>query len=1091
MKADEATTSGVQDPSSSTSSASGSGNHPVPAMAPSLGPEDALEPTPPRRGAGMLYGLALLLSAAWLGVCAWYIGRTMGWPALPDVAPEVFGGLAAGALVPVAVLWLVVSTIERGTALRHEARLLREHLARLTYPDAAARARVGQVTEALKAQADDLTAASRRAVERAEAARAMLSEENRALERVSGAVGGKATDAANSLKEQVAALEDILGRVESVGKRLSDGLAKHTGAVDGATTKAEEAGVRLFEVLDNQTKVLDTLTQNTTGRVEALEHLVERQEGVASRAEQAGKTLREAAEILAGSTTETLTSLADGADRVETAVSRLDDHAVRARDNVAAAAKSLDEAADGVLKRAEDAGRALDGAKAGMAAAADEAAARIDGVTGKAEGYAQSVNDMAGAVTERLETVGSTALERVRALGIATDNIGARAREASEDVRSQADLLEQTAVRVQRQTGGIRGSLEKQVEAVDAVVARLNERLTAGEAALSEQAKALDGATAEALARLESITGGVKAATEETDAVIIRATAAAENVEARTKAIATVAEDARDRLTALTEDLRKAGAEIEETAGGADMRLAGLNQTFIDRARKIVAALDTALDEVVSNAEQRGETVGARFGQRAEELDAAVAQAVAQVEERLWSAGKAMETQAAALNEVVDQAAQQAEGRIAALNTAVTRRAAGLLAPIDEAARGVEARLSTVGEGMEAKAADLAALIDRTAGSAEDRVAILVAALRERGEGLAQPVDEAAHRVEARMDALGMDLGKRTRFLTEQIERATGDCETRVGDLAQRLAGNVNALTDSADRAADALAATDAGVRERAEMLAQITDGALQHIGELAHTLDVTGNRLHDIVVNGSTAVGESAEALDNAVATYREHTGRIAEEMRLASEDFRVRFRDIGRTSEEAMEKVSAALEEMRSQTDGLSRASDRLTDQTERAGTLFERRAETLNHVADRAEEKLRALEASRDQADLQRFLNSAVFIIERLQSVAVDVTRLFSPTVDEELWQRYYRGDTSAFLRHAARTLTRKQAGQIRELYGENAEFREYVNRYITEYESLLRTARHTDRAEVLAATLTSADMGKLYLVLARAVGRPMEG
>ncbi|MCA1941801.1 MAG: hypothetical protein LDL26_12470, partial [Caenispirillum bisanense] len=434
---------------------------------------------------------------------------------------------------------------------------------------------------------------------------------------------------------------------------------------------------------------------------------------------------------------------------------------------------------------------------------------------------------------------------------------------------------------------------------------------------------------------------------------------------------------------------------------------------------------------------------------------------------------------------------QQAEQRFSVLSAHVAKRATGLLVPVDEAARAVEARLSGVGDGLEAKAAELAQVVDQSAGTAEQRVAALIAALEGQSAALGAPVEAAAAGIERRMEALGMDLGKRTRFLAEQVDKVAGDAEERLLTAATSLGGSVSSLAQAAEHAADTLAATDNGVRERAEVLAQITDAALAHIGDLAGSIDQTARRLHDVVVNGSTAVGETAEALDNTIATYRDQTKAIADEMRLASEDFRVRFRDLGRTSEEAMEKVTTALEFMRTQADSLAAAGDRLSDQTSRAGTAFETKAETLSRMADRAEEKLRLLEAQRDAADLQRFLNGAVFIIERLQSIAVDITRLFSPTVDEDLWQRYYRGDTSAFLRHAARALTRRQAGQIRELYEANGDFRDYVNRYLSEYETLLRASRQTDRAEVLAATLTSADMGKLYLVLARAVGRQLEG
>ncbi|SOD97195.1 hypothetical protein SAMN05421508_106319 [Caenispirillum bisanense] len=1085
MMPDEAKTSGAQTPSPSASVT------PLPAAAAAV-PASVDDLPPPARGGGRwLTAVALVLTALWLGWCGWYVTETIGWVRVPTLAPEVFGGLASGALVPVALLWMVVAVLDRGRAMRREAELLREHLARLTYPDGAAKERVTAVTAALRQQVDLLNAASRQAVERAETARAVLAEEARELGRITGRVDSEAGGAAEALKGQITALEALVTRAEAVGKALAGQVEDQAAKLDGTLGKVEDGGNRLAEVIAGQRKAMDELSEQTTARVSALESLAEREEQAVERAERAGAALREASDALTRSTGETVATLTESAGRMETSAARVGELAQQAKGDVAAVADALDGVAKQALDRTDLALKALGQARDGMTGAAESAVERLGGVEEKTRAYSDSIGGMARDLTAHLEKAGATALERVRALGIATDNIGARAKEAAEDVRAQTDMLEQTAVRVQRQTGSLRGGLEKQVQDVDAVIARLSEQIEGGQKALQGQVETLQAAAGDALERLAKLTEGVQGSARESDAAMARAAEAAAAFEQRLGALMTAAGDTQARLTAIADGLAAAREQVETAAAGADERLSGLSGVFIERARKIVAALDKALDEVVGNAEQRADTLSDAFARKAEEAKAAVDGAVGAAEARLIAAGDAIRGQADTLSTLVEQSSQQAEQRFSVLSAHVAKRATGLLVPVDEAARAVEARLSGVGDGLEAKAAELAQVVDQSAGTAEQRVAALIAALEGQSAALGAPVEAAAAGIERRMEALGMDLGKRTRFLAEQVDKVAGDAEERLLTAATSLGGSVSSLAQAAEHAADALAATDNGVRERAEVLAQITDAALAHIGDLAGSIDQTARRLHDVVVNGSTAVGETAEALDNTIATYRDQTKAIADEMRLASEDFRVRFRDLGRTSDEAMEKVTAALEFMRTQADSLAAAGDRLSDQTSRAGSAFETKADTLARMADRAEEKLRLLEAQRDAADLQRFLNGAVFIIERLQSIAVDITRLFSPTVDEDLWQRYYRGDTSAFLRHAARALTRRQAGQIRELYEANGDFRDYVNRYLSEYETLLRASRQTDRAEVLAATLTSADMGKLYLVLARAVGRQLEG
>ena len=70
---------------------------------------------------------------------------------------------------------------------------------------------------------------------------------------------------------------------------------------------------------------------------------------------------------------------------------------------------------------------------------------------------------------------------------------------------------------------------------------------------------------------------------------------------------------------------------------------------------------------------------------------------------------------------------------------------------------------------------------------------------------------------------------------------------------------------------------------------------------------------------------------------------------------------------------------------------------------------------------------------------------------------------------------------------RLLENTEAREIAELYDADRDFRDHVNRYIHDFESMLRTMLSTRDGHALSVTMLSSDMGKLYVVLAQALER----
>ncbi len=144
-------------------------------------------------------------------------------------------------------------------------------------------------------------------------------------------------------------------------------------------------------------------------------------------------------------------------------------------------------------------------------------------------------------------------------------------------------------------------------------------------------------------------------------------------------------------------------------------------------------------------------------------------------------------------------------------------------------------------------------------------------------------------------------------------------------------------------------------------------------------------------------------------------------------------------------------------------------------------------VNELAANLESRVAlARQRAEEQVDGD-FSRRVALITESLNSNAIDIARALSADVSDTAWTSYLRGDRGIFTRRAVRLLEPAEARDVAELYDNNGDFREHVNRYIHDFEGMLRTMLSTRDGHAIGVTLLSSDMGKLYVALAQAIER----
>ncbi|WP_375288357.1 hypothetical protein [Sphingomonas sp.] len=610
---------------------------------------------------------------------------------------------------------------------------------------------------------------------------------------------------------------------------------------------------------------------------------------------------------------------------------------------------------------------------------------------------------------------------------------------------------------------------------------------------LSEQARALTALGDAAAARLETIGQTLAAGIVET--------------EARTLALGRAADTAADKMAVMLATLPRAQDEIRSL--GERLEQIGLG------AGEQAAALDTQL---------------AALGERGREAEAIAGTSAQKLAAHITRMDASSEAAAAKLDTVAKAVAEEIDALLGRTADAVDESRKGIAAQGDAMLAMVRANQAALDTSARESAEALAERIEIVELVIE-RVTTRLEGQRQAGEALVREMEGWIERTEGRFDKLHTEGEQRAGAIAQSLDGLTGSADS----LAQAIAGGNGAALTAISTAETLLIALDSAAREMDETLAGAVtrlDGRLE--GARARLGTIKPELLALVAASESTS--DAVEAVAAAVATQRRDAEVVAERLSNGLAEGRdaaaglqgvvQQLRDeIEAVSETAASRLVEALLRVReTAATAADQARDTLAQVIPEAAHAIEaeaavalRRAagrgldEQIAKVADvagtavgaatraasqleaqiaRIGETSAALEAKVEAAEAverESFTRRASALIEALNSAAIDLSRGLTEEIGDAAWAAYLKGDRGVFTRRAVRLLDAEEAGEIVQLYEADAGFRDAVNRYIHDFEAMLRIVLAQRDGSPLSVTLLSSDVGKVYVALAQAIER----
>ena len=638
-------------------------------------------------------------------------------------------------------------------------------------------------------------------------------------------------------------------------------------------------------------------------------------------------------------------------------------------------------------------------------------------------------------------------------------------------------------------------AMRTEARALEDVLRALSRQIDDNHAALGVMAGDLMGLGDQAATRLGAITSELNAGSRtlaEHGAALDRAAEAARTDIGVLLTDLPHAEDSARRMAAT---LREAGQAASQQAAGFETQVNQL-AAQAQQADAIVHEASERLLAHLTHIESAGAAAALRVSDAGTETGSMVDALLARSAEALAEIRGGIDAQASAVTALVAQS-QAGIGR------------AGL-----DASEMLGERLANAGAALDGLTAKIAEQ-ERSSQRLMADLDVGLAALDERFLDLARSGDERANHVQTALSRLRSEL--------ESLSGATATHDTSIDGLADRtqrlresvdqlgaaLEGQMAATLGEAEAGAARLLASAEAARPHVDSMREAAIEAADRIESGASNVESQQERLAALMTSVDLGVSQAETRLSElsaAIAAAGDEAGRLSGETGPALVAALVQVREAAsHAAERAREAIAKVIPESASE---LSEKTRTALEAAVREGveaklveldTVATRAVETAREASDRLTAQMlsigqsaaaleahieRSREAQRKDSG-EEFARRVSLLMDSMNSASIDVQKILSDEIDDKAWNNYLKGNRGVFTRRAVRLIGNSETRAITAQYEADPEFQGSVNRYVHDFEAMLRRVLAERDGGMIAVTLMSSDMGKLYAALSQAV------
>lgn len=315
----------------------------------------------------------------------------------------------------------------------------------------------------------------------------------------------------------------------------------------------------------------------------------------------------------------------------------------------------------------------------------------------------------------------------------------------------------------------------------------------------------------------------------------------------------------------------------------------------------------------------------------------------------------------------------------------------------------------------------------------------------------------------------------------------TAETSTGVIEINKLISDQSNKMVKISDDTKKLVDCFNTILNDTSSQLATRANDAYDKVKDLGLKLKQLGNEMDDAAKLSATHLEKSGDKLRASVNEVAANAERISNNILASGEVFVKQSQALAALADSTADKVNSSLDNLVSASKEFEERGQTLIKENDAFTDNISSQIKNLSDSANKAEKVMKGLSLTYRDVKVDTFIKDSTKIMKMLESISVDINRLLNPKGEDDLWKRFYNGDTQIFVRTLAKNISSSQIAAMRKEFEKNNELRNLVIKYMNEFESLVEKSKDHEHAASLMAVISGSDLGRLYYILSKALNK----